>query len=729
MKKFTKAIAFFCATAMIVSVFSVSVFAGDEPEQVAPEQAQEQEEEPQAAPANQEEEPVAAPANQNEEPAQQGEGNEGDPQSATLFANGQITQDDIDNNGGMLPIVGGTYTLAEDITVSDTAHVVDAGTQIVLDLAGHTISYTGIGSMYKLGTNTKEGSDVHVYGEIKLTIQDSGNGGKIIGSDNNLGSVDEWVSIKNNKVNVGENANRGGCVLIECGCTFELTGGTIQGFKAGDEGGAVLASNGSNFIMTGGTITGCKALSGAGFAVHGASNGTDTGSSVYYHKNMDDEPEYKKLSIVATATVTGGTITGNEATDLGGGIRNLRANLIIEGGTVQGNKAKNAGGGIWVSKGNRINTLYISGSPVISQNTCTADSKKNNLYYGDGAIFKLNGTLSSSAEIYVSSYSTEAFINVLDINSNSYSLDSFHSDNSNFALEVKSGKVRLIHSLPRIEAYSLTVGGEIFLTAKISLGQYSKDNCTVSYAYEYTKNGGSPIACGGTVSTLTPSGEYYTIKMPVESACMTAPITITIDYGDGTLVSNPVTIQQYAKAIIKGNYKQKEKDVAEALLIYGGYAQVQFNINTDKLPDINGIDFVNDVASYGLIAAAYTPDSDTAGAYAGAKLSMLSQTEIKLYFKKSVLGDTAPEMTVSYSSDPVTATASGSYYIYVIKGPTGNGFSAKNYDQTFTYSVGSVSGTYSVETYLQVAKNTSTNQAMLNLAEAYYNFAEKCQAL
>ena len=736
-KGFTKALAMFCATAMIVSVFSVNVFAVEEKTeaQIPVEQPkldedeeQEKNEDPQVAPANQNEEPVAAPVNQNEEPAQQEPEQQGDPQPAALFANGQITQTDIDNNGGMLPIVSGTYTLAEDITVSDTAHVVDAGTQIVLDLAGYTISYTGTGSMYKLGTNTKDGSDVHVYGEIKLTIQDSGNGGKIIGSDNNTGSEDDWVSVKSGKVNVGVNTGRGGCVLIECGCTFELKGGTIKGFKAADEGGAVLASNGSHFIMSGGTITDCEALCGAGFAVHGATNGTDTGSNVYYHKNTADEPEYKKISVVATATVTGGTITGNKAKDVGGGIRVLRANLIIEGGTVQDNTAKNSGGGIWVSKGNRTNTLNISGSPVISQNTCTADSKKNNLFYGDGAVFKLNGTLNPAAEIYVSSYSSEAFINVFDINSNSYSLDSFHCDNSNYAFEIKDGKVRLIHSLPRIEAYSLTVGGEIFLTAKISLGQYSKDDCNVSYAYEYTKNGGSPVAGGGVVSTMTSSGEYYTFKMPVESACMTAPIRITIDYGDGTVVSSPVTIEKYAKTIIKGNYNQKQKDVAEALLIFGGYAQIQFGINVDALPDINNIDFESEAADYGLTGVAYTL-TDPDKAFAGSKLSLLSQTEIKLYFKKSVLGDTAPEMTVSYSSDPVTATTSGSYYIYVIKGPTGNGFSATDYDQSFTYSVGSASGSFSVETYLKLAKNSSTNQAMVNLAEAYYNFAEKCQAL
>ena len=45
-KGFTKALAMSCAAAMIVSVFSVSVFAEDEPEQAVPGQAQEQEQVP-----------------------------------------------------------------------------------------------------------------------------------------------------------------------------------------------------------------------------------------------------------------------------------------------------------------------------------------------------------------------------------------------------------------------------------------------------------------------------------------------------------------------------------------------------------------------------------------------------------------------------------------------------------------------------------------------------------
>ena len=89
-------------------------------------------------------------------------------------------------------------------------------------------------------------------------------------------------------------------------------------------------------------------------------------------------------------------------------------------------------------------------------------------------------------------------------------------------------------------------------------------------------------------------------------------------------------------------------------------------------------------------------------------------------------------MTISNgsSSYEVTGTSSGSDYVYTIKGLTADatGFPATAYNSSFTYSVGGVSGEYSVYTYLQVAK-AKGKTAMKNLAEAYYNFAKKCEAL
>jgi hypothetical protein len=202
---------------------------------------------------------------------------------------------------------------------------------------------------------------------------------------------------------------------------------------------------------------------------------------------------------------------------------------------------------------------------------------------------------------------------------------------------------------------------------------------------------------------------------------MTAPITITLTYR-GKEVEYTTTVEDVA-------YESAQKDssytnVVKALLTYGGYAQVQLGINADQLPTVSGVDFHSTFAN-ALTAETYT--SPVTG-YAVSSLSLLSETEIKMYFRKATLGDTAPSMTVNYgsSSETVAATTSGNYYVYTIKGPSGSGFAATQFDSGFTYTIGNESGTYSVYTYLKLAKAKGAAD-LINLAEAYYNFAQQCK--
>ena len=76
--------------------------------------------------------------------------------SCAVFADGPATIDQgfIDGNGGKLPETAGTYTLTEDIAVSDTAQIAVDLANIAIDLNGHTITYSGSGSMYVVGNRS-----------------------------------------------------------------------------------------------------------------------------------------------------------------------------------------------------------------------------------------------------------------------------------------------------------------------------------------------------------------------------------------------------------------------------------------------------------------------------------------------------------------------------------------------------------------------------------------------
>ena len=317
----------------------------------------------------------------------------------------------------------------------------------------------------------------------------------------------------------------------------------------------------------------------------------------------------------------------------------------------------------------------------------------------------------------------------------SYDIKSFVSANNSKVpyYDSASDSIKLMAATnPAIKGYTASVAGNISLNSFVDLGTYANSGTTVSYEYSYTKSGTTKNV-SKTLNfsdlELDSSSGYYTFPIPVESACMTAPIKVTVTYGNNLTVNNGngITVEEYAKVIINGNdpaYTSKAKAIARALIIFGGYAQKQFDINTDALPVLDGVNFDSQYAD-AISGEAYAPDS----AFAGATLSMLSENNINLFFYKADLGSTAPAMTVDFGngSETVQGKKNGSYYVYTIKGPTGTGFAANQYKTTFTFEVNGISGEYSVFTYLKAAKaNTNNTQALVNLVEAYYNFARVC---
>ena len=346
----------------------------------------------------------------------------------------------------------------------------------------------------------------------------------------------------------------------------------------------------------------------------------------------------------------------------------------------------------------------------------------------------LVGDLDSSSQIHFGAASWNRTHEYFKADGVSCDLGSFICDNSSVIPYYNSGKKAIMVEVPpKITGYNVLLDGSIVFVPTIDLQSYANSNSTVTYSYEYTKEGKGTTTVNETVpfNKLTKkSGTTYTLAIPVKPSCLTAPIQITVNYGtNGDSIRDTRTVEQYAQSIAKGN-NATQKEIAKALLIYGGYAQVQLKINTNKLPNVSGVDFNSSFAD-NIQGEAYTVTNDPNNAYYGASVSFLSEVSVKMYFKKSVLGDTAPDMTVAYASggsETITGKANGGYYEYVISGPSGTGFAATQYDASFDFAIGSdISGSYSVDTYLKAIKNSSTSSdAMKNLAEAYYNFALKC---
>ncbi len=623
-----------------------------------------------------------------------------------------IDQAYITDHGNKMPTERGDYILTEDISVSDTAQISDDRAVLSIDLNGHTITYSGSGSVYIVGNVDTTGI---LAGNVDLTIS---NGSITTASGyTGGGSTDYWIS---NALCSKPDPGRGGCFLLQNSSSLTLNDVDISNFHVTDEGGAIQVGNGSYLYMNGGSITGCSAKNGGGIAVHTSSKGrSSTINGITYN-------------IVGTARLVGVTISDNTATEGGGGIRALRGDLYMKDCTITDNTCNGSigGGGIQIENNtNNQQIIQIEGSIQVYGNHSHEAGEEDLFFSHNMKSINLVGDLNASSKIYFKRGTLNTSDKYFIVNDYSYDLSSFICSDSSYDAVYSNGAIVLQRvTAPKITGCNVAVSGSILLNAQLNLGSYDDDNTSVTYAYSYTKNGQTKNIEKTLARTeLTSSGSNYILTIPVESACMTAPIEIAIHYGtSGKTVSETFTIENYAKAIMDGNYTLAQKEAAEALIIYGGYAQVQLGINTEMLPTVEGVDFSSSFAD-AIPAEAYEADE----AFYGASLSLLSETNLKLYFKKSAFeGDSAPTMTVSYGSgsETISGTPNGGYYMYRIKGPAGTGFPATQYDREFTYSVGDVSGNYSIYTYLKVAKNGGSD-ALKNLAEAYYNFAKKCKAV
>ncbi|MDE5666747.1 MAG: hypothetical protein K2I29_00735, partial [Clostridia bacterium] len=256
---------------------------------------------------------------------------------------------------------------------------VPQGANIVLDLNGYTLERTDSGDVIivdgrleitdttanRAGMITGVGTGVYVGydGEGTLIL----TAGKISGNKQGV-----WVSsfctftmnggeISNNHSNStgggvysdGEFTMRGGTISNNSAPLgggvafydghFQMNGGTIANNTANNGGGGVYVYGGKMFSMGGGTISNNTANANGGgvrvedgtFEMYGGGEitnnnaGIDNGGGVYVYND-------------GTFTMTGGTISGNEAGNGGGVYTDGRFDL--DGGTITGNKASEGGG-------------------------------------------------------------------------------------------------------------------------------------------------------------------------------------------------------------------------------------------------------------------------------------------------------------------------------------------------------------------------------------------------
>ena len=294
----------------------------------------------------------------------------------SLVITGQVTLFGRYNSGsailnyGALELTGDAVVTKTKIN-SDSANglgsvglgVVDSrGENAVFTLSGGKITdnaLTGNGMSYSGIVRASDGARVEITGgEISdnnasaaealncssgLLLYENASGtmtgGTISGNTGHRGSaVMLWGDDENNRTSF--ELSRNGTISNNT-CT---TAGKVTG------SGAVHVESNAAFTMTGGEISGNKGIQGAGVCV------------------VDGNLQTEKTEYRTAFVMEGGVISGNTG-HTGGGIYSYSNGVELKSGNITGNKASNMGGGIY-SEGNYdyYSTLHLSNA-LISGNT------------------------------------------------------------------------------------------------------------------------------------------------------------------------------------------------------------------------------------------------------------------------------------------------------------------------------------------------------------------------
>ena len=282
-----------------------------------------------------------------------------------------------------------------------------------------------------------DGANIQLVDNIKMSNSTLViGGGKTVTIDLNGKTLDRGLTSRD--------FDHGGQVItVRKGGTLNLSNGTLTGGYGGNGGG--LANEEGTATLTDVTITGCTGdQRGGGISNYGTL--TMTGGSITGNTSNDIKASDTDLvggggiytSGGSTTTLTGVTITGNQAKGAGGGGVNNWGTVTIDGCTMTGNNSKANGGGIWNYS---TATLNMQGKNTITDNQ--GDGKTNNVYLRDGVVITVTGALTDS-KIGIRMATPGTFTSGYNANNKDVApIKFFVSDDDDYTVVLKDDEVEL----------------------------------------------------------------------------------------------------------------------------------------------------------------------------------------------------------------------------------------------------------------------------------------------
>lgn len=274
---------------------------------------------------------------------------------------------------------------------------VGSGKTLTLDLNGWTID-RGLSE----SSARADGYLINIPSGTSLTIKDTGGSGSLTGGkmDGNGGCIVNAGTLEIQSGTITDNSATGEGGAIYNTNNLTISGGIISNNSTTGvnmDGGAIYNASGATMTLSGGTITANNAT-GNGGGFYNANSVTISGGTISSNSAAGDGGGIYNNSAL---TISGGTISSNYVTGdskNGGGIYNSSLGILnIQGGSIQYNTATGLGGGVYVHSSGSIN---MQGTPTITGNT--VGEVANNVYLPTGKTITIDGALSGDGKVGIS---------------------------------------------------------------------------------------------------------------------------------------------------------------------------------------------------------------------------------------------------------------------------------------------------------------------------------------
>ena len=295
-----------------------------------------------------------------------------------------------------------------------------------------------------------------------------------------------------------------------------------------------------------------------------------------------------------------------------------------------------------------------------------------------------------------------------------------------------------IGSLLKPDTFADVYGCSISLKGNIALNFYViPSEALLADENAYVALGDEQIKFSEAATRVVGEDTLYQFTVILHAKQMNDVVTLKVFDGEGVPVAlyrhsnnEDVTgtgfsysVHDYIQTVRENSDDQKLIDLVNAMADYGVLAQLQFNYNTEDLPEIQGdLDSVTaeTLADY---EAKVTEGTATGVSYKGTSLLLKSETVIRIYFTldEGEIGD----YTFKLGTKKVTpAESDDGWYIEVPN------ISAKDLDKVYTVNVSSAAGkivtvkTSALSYVYKVLSTEGTSKTLVDLVKGIYLYAQ-----